>query len=77
MSGKGLMMEASVLVTSKADVRAIICFQCLGGVSGNKIYLRLCNVFGECDIMSKRTVYQWVEKFKVGRSNTEDETGSG
>ncbi len=27
--------------------------------------------------MSKQTVYQWIEKFKVGRSNMEDEPHSG
>ncbi len=42
-----------------------------------KIYSRLCNVFEECNIMSKRVVYQWIEEFKVGRSKAKDEPHSG
>ncbi len=66
-------MEASGSVPSKSDVRVIICFLCLEGVGRNEINLCLFNVFGECNIISKHAAYQWIEKFKMGRSNAEDE----
>ncbi len=63
-------------VSSKSYVRAIICFL-LEEVGSNEIYLHLCNMFGEHSITSKHTVYQWIEKFKAGRSNMEHELCSG
>ncbi len=65
-------METSGSVSSTSDVRAIIYFLCSEGEGGNEIYLHLCNIFGERDIMSKYIVHQCVEKFKVGRRNKED-----
>ncbi len=54
-------MEARGSAPSKSDARAIIHFLCSEGEGGNEIYLHLCNVFGECRIMSKHTVYQHKE----------------
>ncbi len=70
-------MEASGSVLSKSDVCAIIRFLCLEGVGGNEIYSHLCRVIGEYNIMSKYTVYQWIEKFKAGRGHMEDESCFG
>ncbi len=58
------MMEASGGVTFKSDVHGIICFLYLKAIGGYKIYLHLCKVFGERNIMSKCAVYQWIEKLE-------------
>ncbi len=62
-------MEASGSVLSKFDVCGINRLLCLKGVGGNELYSRLCDVFGEHNIMSKHTVYQSIEKSEVGRTN--------
>ncbi len=57
---------------SKSNVRAINHFLHLKGIQGNDIHNQLCNVFKEGNVMSKCKVYQWIQRFDVGRVTMKD-----
>ncbi len=62
---------------SKNDAHAIIRFLQLKGVPSNDIHHRLCNVFGDGNVMPKRAVYQWIQQFDAGRVTTKDVSRPG
>jgi [histone H3]-lysine36 N-dimethyltransferase SETMAR len=56
--------------------RDIIFFLWKEGVPGAQIEERLTGVFGEA-ALGKRAVYQWIQRFKDGRTTTDDDDRSG
>ncbi len=46
-------------------------------IRGNDIHCRLCNVFGEGNIMFKLVVYQWIQRFDAGGVTTKGKSRAG
>ena len=46
------------------------------GESGAKIHRRLLRQYGD-SALSRRSVYEWIEKFKSGRTSMTHEDGAG
>lgn len=64
-------------VSLDCEVRAVIKFLNAEKVSGAEIHRRLCAVYGEGNVMTKKYVYEWIKLFNAGRTNTHDEPRSG
>jgi histone-lysine N-methyltransferase SETMAR len=62
--------------SAKLRQREIIFFLWKEGASGMEIYQRLHTVFGE-NALGKSAVYKWVDRFREGRIETEDDPRSG
>ncbi len=58
-----LKMRSSAL--SDCEVRAMIKFLNLEGVTGLEIHHRLSNVYGAGTVMSLRYVYKWIDQFNL------------
>lgn len=69
-------MADQVAVCTKEEQRAVIRFLCLEGVSGAEIYRRLSAQYGNSSL-SRRSVYEWIEKFKSGRTSINHQEGAG
>ncbi len=59
------------------EVRAVIKFLNAENVLAAEIYRRICAVHGKQNIMSLRHVYNWVQRFKEGRSEVHDDERTG
>ena len=69
-------MAAPVAVCTKEEQRAVIRFLWSEGVPGAEIHRRLSTQHGD-SALSRRSVYEWIEKFKSGRTNVTHEEGAG
>jgi histone-lysine N-methyltransferase SETMAR len=63
-------------VFSREEQRAVIRFFFHKGMTGTAIHRELRDVLGE-NALSLRAVYQWVEHFKEGRTDTQDVPRTG
>ena len=61
---------------TREEQRAVIRFLFLKGKTGTEIHDELKSVLGE-SAMSRTCVYEWVNKFKAGRTSVKDEDRSG
>jgi len=69
-------MAAPLAVCTKEEQRAVIRFLCSEGVPGIEIYRRLSTQYVD-SALPRRSVYEWIEKFKSGRKNVTHEEGAG
>ncbi|KAG9462962.1 hypothetical protein GDO78_022737 [Eleutherodactylus coqui] len=69
-------MAAAPVIGTKEEQRAVIRFLWSEGMCGADIYRRLCAQYGE-NVLSRRSVYEWIEKFKRGRTSVRHEEGAG
>ncbi|KAM9455822.1 protein GVQW3-like [Clarias gariepinus] len=69
-------MDAPLVICTKEEQRAVIRFLWSEGVPGAVIYRRLCAQYGE-NVLSRRTVYEWIERFKEGRASVSHQEGAG
>ena len=69
-------MVAPLAVCTKEEQRAVIRFLCSKGVPGAEIHRRLSTQYGD-SALPRRSVYEWIEKFKSGRTNVTHEEGAG
>jgi transposase len=58
-------MNAPLAVCTKEEQRSVIRFLWSEGVSGAEIHRRLTEQYGN-SVLSQRTVYEWIERFKNG-----------
>jgi transposase len=69
-------MAAPLAVCTKEEQRAVIRFIWSEGVSGAEIHRRLSTKYGG-SALPCRSVYQWIEKFRSGRTTVMHEEGAG
>ena len=69
-------MAALLPVCTKEEQRAVIRFLCSEGVPGAEIHRRLSTQYGD-SALPRRSVYEWIKKFKTGRTNMTHEEGAG
>jgi len=68
-------MAAPLAVCTKEKQRAVIRFLCSEGVPGAEIHRRLSTQYRD-SALPCRSVYEWIEKFKSGRTNVTHEEGA-
>ena len=64
-------MSARLSVCTKEEQRSVLRFLWAEGVKGTKIHARLCAQYGD-SALSRRSVYEWTEMFKNGRTSVMD-----
>jgi len=69
-------MAAPLAVCTKEEQRAVIRFLWSEGVLGAEIHRRLSTQYRD-SALPCRSVYEWIEKFKSGRTNATHEEGAG
>ena len=69
-------MAAPLAVCTKQEQRAVIRFLWLEGVPGAEIHRRLSTQYGDSAV-PRRSVYEWIEKFKSGWTKVTHEEGAG
>jgi hypothetical protein len=69
-------MAAPLSVCTKAEQRSVIRFLWSEGVSGAEIHRRHSAQYGN-SVLPLRSVYEWIENFKNGRTSVTHEEGAG
>jgi hypothetical protein len=69
-------MSARLSVCTKEEQRSVIRFLWAEGVKGAEIHARLCTQYGD-NALTRRSVYEWIEMFKNGRTSVMDAERSG
>ena len=69
-------MDAPLAQCTREEQRAVVRFLWSEGSSGTKIHQRLFAQYGD-NALSKTTVYEWIEKFKTGRTSVKHAEGAG
>ena len=69
-------MDAPLAQCTREEQRAVVRFLWSEGSSGKKIHQRLLAQYGD-NALSKTTVYEWIEKFKTGRTSVKHAEGAG
>ena len=69
-------MDAPLAQCTREEQRAVVRFLWSEGLSGTKIHQRLLAQYGD-NALSKTTVYEWIEKFKTGRTSVKHAEGAG
>lgn len=69
-------MAVPLSVCTKEEQRSVIRFLWSEGVSGAAIHQRLSAQYGN-SVLPQRSVYEWIEKFKNGRTNVTHDEGAG
>ena len=69
-------MAAPLALCTKEEQRAVIRYLCSEGVPGTEIHRRLSTQYEDSALL-RRSVYEWIEKFKSGRTNITHEEGAG
>jgi hypothetical protein len=69
-------MAAPLALCSEEEQGAVIRFLWSEGVSGAEIYRRLSAQYGDSALL-RRSVYEWIKKFKSGRTSMMYEEGAG
>ena len=69
-------MSALLSVCTKEEQRSVIRFLWAESVEGAEIHARLCTQYGD-NAFPRRSVYEWVEMFKNGRTSVMDAERSG
>ena len=69
-------MDAPLAQCTREEQRAVVRFLWSEGSSGTKIHQRLLAQYGD-NALSKTTVYEWIEKFKTGRTSVKHAEGAG
>ena len=67
-------MDAPLAQCTREEQRAVVRFLWSEGSSGTKIHQRLLAQYGD-NALSKTTVYEWIEKFKTGRTSVKHQEG--
>jgi len=76
-SNEGENMEAALQdYTIEEEQRGVVRFLWVEGVKRVEIHRRMLAQYGQ-STMSQRKVYEWVERFKSGRTRATDEGRSG
>ena len=65
-------MDAPLAQCTREEQRAVVRFLWSEGSSGTKIHQRLLAQYGD-NALSKTTVYEWIEKFKTGRTSVKSD----
>ena len=69
-------MSARLSIYTQEEQRSVIRFLWAEGVKGAEIHARLCTHYGD-NALSRRSVYEWIEMFKNGRTSVMDAEPSG
>ena len=69
-------MDAPLAQCTREEQLAVVPFLSSEGSSGAEIYKRLFAQYGD-NALSKRTVHEWIEKFKSGRTSVKHAKGAG
>lgn len=69
-------MSAPLAVCTKEEQRAVIWFLWSEGVKGAEIHCRLLAQYGD-STLPWSSVFEWIEKFKSGRTTVMQEEGAG
>jgi hypothetical protein len=69
-------MAALLAVYTKEEQRAVIRFHCSEGLPGAEIHQRLSAQYRD-SALPRRSVYEWIKKFKSGWTNVMHEEGTG
>ena len=69
-------MDAPLAQCTREEQRAVVRFLWSEGSSGTKIHQKLLAQYGD-NALSKTTVYEWIEKFKTGRTSVKHAEGAG
>ena len=69
-------MAAPLSICTKEEQRSVIRFLWSEGVSGAEIHRRLLVQYGN-SCLPQRSVYEWIEKFKNGRTSVTQNEGAG
>lgn len=69
-------MAAPLFVCTKEEQRSVIRFLWSEGVKGAEIYRRLSSQYGD-NVLPQRSVYEWMEQFRNGRTSVTHEQGAG
>ena len=69
-------MSARFSVCTKEKQRSVIRFLWAEGLRGAEIHARLCTRYGD-KALPRRSVYEWIEMLKNGRTNLKDAERSG
>jgi transposase len=69
-------MAAPISDCTKEEQRSLIRFLWSEGVSGAEIHRRLVAQYGD-SVLPQRSVYEWIEKLKNGRTSVTHEEGDG
>ena len=68
-------MDTPLAQCTRDEQRAVVRFLWSEGSPGAEIHKRLLAQYGD-NALSKRTVYEWIEKFKSGRTNVKHAEGA-
>lgn len=71
-----LIMAAPLSICTKEEQRSVIRFLWAEGVSGAEIHRRLSVQYGS-SVLPQRSVYEWIEKFRNGRTSVKHDEGAG
>ncbi len=67
-----ITMSVTLTALPKDKQQSVIQLLMLENVSGSKIHVRICAVYGVQNVITKSTVIRQVQRFKVGRMCTKD-----
>ena len=70
-------MSACLSVCIKEEQRSVIRFPWAEGVKGAESHAHLCTQYGENALPRRRSVYEWIEMFKNGRTSVMNAKCSG
>jgi hypothetical protein len=71
-----LTMAATLSVCTKKDQHSVSRFLWSEGASGAEIHRRLSARYGN-SVLPQRSVYEWIEKLKNGRTSVTHDEGAG
>ena len=69
-------MSVHLSVCTKEEERSVIRLLWAEGVKGAEIHARLCTQYGD-NALPQRSIYEWIEMFKNGRTSVMDAECSG
>jgi hypothetical protein len=68
-------LDGPFFICTNDEQKAVICFLWAEGVPGGEMHRRISVQCGN-SVVSQRMVYEWIERFKNGRTSIKHEEGA-
>jgi hypothetical protein len=68
-------LDCPIFICTKEEQRAVICFLWAESVPDAEVQRRISVQYGN-SVVSQRMVYEWIERFKNGRTSIKHEEGA-
>jgi hypothetical protein len=68
-------LDGPIFISTKEEQRAVVQFVWAQGVPGAEMHRTISVQYGN-SVVSQRLVYEWIERFKSGRTSIKHEEGA-